>query len=407
MVTGLVHALGKLMDGDEEYVILTLAESTDWLAQHLGRNEVVQKYPVRKPRGIAGKLASTLAKSAYANSVKDWGRARLCQGHDSTSYLVHEPAQSDGFLESLGLDVIHFPFHDFVRTSIPSVFNPWDLQHLHYPHFFPSRAVALREAFLPIACREASRVVAGSDWIKNDIIEKYGTEPDKVQVVPVAPATEVHQAPTADERRQILHQYRLTEHYAFYPAQTWPHKNHLRLLQAIAALRDERALHVNLVCTGLQNEYWPRIEQEIDALALREQVNFLGFVPARVVRALYASALFVVLPSLFEGGCLPMLEAFHEGVPVACAAVTHLPDQAKDAALLFDPTSIPDIAKCIARLATDATLREELRERGRNRLQLFTWARIAPTYRALYREVAGLELSAGDRDLLRGPVPVS
>jgi glycosyltransferase involved in cell wall biosynthesis len=129
-------------------------------------------------------------------------------------------------------------------------------------------------------------------------------------------------------------------------------------------------------------------------------VRFLGFVEPAELRALYHLAQFVIHPSLFEGGGLPILEAFNEGAPVACANTTSLPEYAGDAALYFDSTSVESIADAAKRMTSDAALRADLRERGHARVQSFTWERTARAYRALYRKIAGQELSADDHALL-------
>jgi glycosyltransferase involved in cell wall biosynthesis len=95
-----------------------------------------------------------------------------------------------------------------------------------------------------------------------------------------------------------------------------------------------------------------------------------------------------------------VLEAFLEGTPVACSAVTALPEYGGDAVHLFDPTSVESIAEAMRRMAMDAELRAELRQRGAVRIRLFTWERTAKTYRALYRKAAERRLSDEDRSLL-------
>jgi len=402
-VMGLVRALGRLPDGDEEYVILTDRSNPHWLDSYLGRNQIAKAFPITR---VAPSLRRVLLSFARANlSAALKRRVRTLLNRGPAGIFVHGPHDSDGSLESLALDVVHFPYQHFIRTSIPSIFNPHDLLHLHYPCFFPLEQVAAREAYYPIACRAASQVVVPSSWVARDVVEKYGLEPQRVQVIPHAPVTEAYVLVNQEQLDLVRRQWTLPRSFAFYPAQTWPHKNHLRLLRALAHLRDERALSVNLVCTGWQNEFWPKISQEIRRLGLERQVHFLGFVPPGTLRAIYRLASFVVLPTLFEGGCFPMLEAFREEVPVACAAATHLPEQAGDAALLFDPTSELSIAGAVERMALDQALRETLRQRGTQRVQLFTWDRVARTHRALYRRLSGRALTADEETLLRLPLP--
>lgn len=406
VVIGLVHALGKLADGDEEYVVLVRPEGTPWLAPYLGRNQRMQPYP-----GSAASRRSALGRvvPGRIREVRDAVRERalraLWGASPGGARVFHKPPESSGFIESLGLAVIHFPFQHFFHSRVPSIFTPWDLQHLHMPHFFEPEQVAAREMYYPVACRAASACVAASEWIKQDLVSKYAVDPRRIQIIPIAPPTESYAQLRPGEAERATHALGLPGDFAFYPAQTWPHKNHLRLLEAIAVVRDRHGLRVNLVCTGRKNEHWPRIAEAIDRLALQSQVQFLGFVETAALRGIYARASFVVLPTLFEGGCLPMLEAFRERVPVACSTVTHLPQLAGGAAHLFDATAVDSIADAVKRLATDAAYRDELKQRASSRVDQFTWERSARVTRALYRRLAGRTLSSEDLDLLQAPFP--
>jgi glycosyltransferase involved in cell wall biosynthesis len=226
-------------------------------------------------------------------------------------------------------------------------------------------------------------------------------DPDKVQVIPWAPATQVYPAPSESMLASVQEKYQLQIPFAYYPAMTWEHKNHLRLLEALAYLRDREGLIVRLVCTGKRYpDFWPRVEERLQALKLNDQVQFLGLVRPNDLRAIYRLSQFVVFPSLFEGGAVPMFESWLEATPLACSKATMLPEQAGDAALLFEPHSIPAIADAIGRMATDANLRAELVRKGQQRLQGFSWERTAKAYRAIYRRAAGRPLTEEDRWIL-------
>lgn len=154
------------------------------------------------------------------------------------------------------------------------------------------------------------------------------------------------------------------------------------------------------MCTGTQNQFWPNIERRRRELKLEGQVRFLGFVQPAELRALYHLSEFVVLPSLFEGGGFPVLEAFREGAPVACSAATALPEYGGDAVLLFDASSVDSIAGALRRMHAEPSLRLSLRRRGAERIRCFPWDRTARAYRALYRKAAGRQLSDEERRLL-------
>jgi glycosyltransferase involved in cell wall biosynthesis len=280
------------------------------------------------------------------------------------------------------------------------IYNPHDLQHVYYPQFFAPLDLAWREAVYPAGCRLAHTVAVASERVKQDIVQHYAVNPGKIQVIPWAPPTRAYPEPEANALDVVRRKYGLSEPFALYPAMTWPHKNHVRLLEALALLRDRDGLKVHLVCTGHQNNFWPQIRKRLLTLRLGEQVKFLGMVPPEHLRVLYRLTQFVVIPTLFEAASGPLFEAWHDGAPVACSTVTSLPEQAGDGALLFDPFSVESIADAAARMATDSKLREDLRRRGMRRLQDFSWERTAKAYRAVYRRAAGIPLTEEDRWLL-------
>jgi glycosyltransferase involved in cell wall biosynthesis len=161
-------------------------------------------------------------------------------------------------------------------------------------------------------------------------------------------------------------------------------------------------LTLRLVCTGAPYpQFWGQIEAGLSELDLAEQVRFLGHVPEPDLRALYRLAMGLVLPSLYEASSLPIFEAWLDGLPVACSNAAALPEQVRDAALLFDGTDVEAIAAALATITQDDGRRRELRERGYARLKAFDLQRTVKTYRAVYRQVGGFALTAEDRWLLQ------
>ncbi len=396
VLMALVHALGQLQDGTEEYTVIGPAQDTEWLRPYLGSNERVVPGPMPPPSSTGIPLGPI---RPLARKMKD-----LVLGSSPAKGVFPQVLPSNGFYESLGCQVIHFPyqfaFQDYIICALPTIFNPHDLQHLHYPEFFAPSIIRSREIVYPAACHFAQTVVVGSHWVRQDIVSQYGVSPTKIQVIPWAPPTHAYPEPLPDMLVAVSEKYHLQTPFAMYPAMTWQHKNHIRLLQALALLRDRDGLKVNLVCTGYQNDFWPRIEENLKALNLVEQVRFLGMVPTPDLRALYRLSQFVVIPTLFEAASAPLFEAWLEGVPAACSTVTSLPEQAGNAALLFDPLSVDAIANAVAMLAADPALRDRLKALGAARLKDFSWERTAKAYRAVYRRAARHSLTEEDRWLL-------
>jgi glycosyltransferase involved in cell wall biosynthesis len=244
-------------------------------------------------------------------------------------------------------------------------------------------------------------IAVGSAWIKRDVVRQYAVGPEKIQIIPWgSPTAHYPPIPTQDLKNADV-RLGLPASYALYPAVTWPHKNHLRLFDALALLRDRRGIVVNLVCTGARYEpHWPRVQQRLKELELEPQVRFLGFLSETDLRIVYRRSQFLILPTLFEADSCPIHEAWSEDVPVASSCLTALPEQVGDAGLLFNATEVTAIADSIQKMTTDPDLRRDLVERGRRRVKDFDWTRTAKAYRAVYRRAAGLVLNEEDRWLL-------
>ncbi len=400
---GLVSSLGQL-DGPEQYLVLVRTpKQAEWIGTYCGPGQKIVMIPRKRLRGSAvnfnGDLGDTSGiKRLLWPAVKS---VRILVGHISPQPKWPAVTLSDGFYESTGCDVLHFPTQSFALCALPTIYNPHDLQHLHYPQFFTPWELAKRETIYRTACQVSNTVVVGSEWIKQDVIRQFGVNRDKVQVIPWAPPTMQYPHIEPAQIEEARHRLALPTTYALYPAVTWSHKNHLRLLDALAELRDHRGLAVNLVCTGAKYaSHWPRIEQRIRDLNLVSQVRFLGFLREADLRAVYRLAQFLVFPTLFEADSCPIHEAWSEGLPVASSNHSALPEQIGDAGLLFDAKDVSAIANAIQRMATEGDLRRELIERGYRRVKDFDWTRTAKAYRAVYRRAAGASLNEEDRWLL-------
>ncbi len=400
-------ALTRLEDGPEEYVFVGPHEDPEWLRALLPPGQTVVRGPA--PRG--GWEVDRLEPFKRAlGPLRPAARnfRRLLSGRASgvaaaVALSEPRPPAPTNFYQGLGCHVVHFPFQHFEACGLPSVYNPHDLQHLHHPEFFTPSEIARRERLHPAACRAAHTVVAASGFVKRDIVRRYGVGPSKVQVIPWAPP------PVGDGERRaaessapaVREKFGLSDRpFALYPAMTWEHKNHVRLLEALALLRDREGLEVSFVCTGFKTDFWPHVERRVKELGLQTQVKFPGLVSHEELRALYRSAQFVFVPTLFEAASAPVFEGWQMGAAVACSSVTSLPEQAAGAALLFDPFSVEEVARALAHMSTDEGLRAELVRLGTRRLGDFSIERTARAYRAVYRRAAGRALDSEDRRLL-------
>jgi glycosyltransferase involved in cell wall biosynthesis len=302
---------------------------------------------------------------------------------------------SDGRVEELQADVVHFVTPQAYLTQVPSIYQPLDLLHVHEPQQFAPAHRAYRERAYRIFCEQAAWVVAMTSWGRSDLADHYGIGLDRIVVVPVPPVVVSDGGPGADDVSG-------GEDFLLYPAQTWPHKNHRGLIDALAYLRERRP-EVRVLCTGRWTADYERLAEYARARGVADRIQFVGYVPGPRLSALYGVARGVVFPSRFEGWGLPVVEAFSAAVPVACSDIPVLREVAGDAAIYFDPKNLESIASAMVRLWDDRTLRDALRAAGLHRVSGLTWARVAATFRALYRRTAGVDLTDEDRLLLSPP----
>lgn len=398
VVIGLASGLSALKDGDEEYRFLTIAGGGEWLEPFL--HGPCTALPTPAPEPVPSR-PSPLWRRLGARIVPSPARRRLRELRATAN--VAGPPPSNGTIERVGADIMHFTFQEGFLTEIPSIYHPHDLQHVHLPQYMTRLEVARRERLYRTLCEQARMVAVASTATRQDVMEHFRLSADKVRVVPLAPAIGEYGEPTPESLQETRRGLDLPSAFILYPAQTWPHKNHLGLLEALASLRDRRDMVVPLVCTGSLNWFAPRIERRVQDLGLTDQVRFLAFVTPAVLRDLYHLATAVVVPSMFEAASAPVWEAFLSRVPAACSNVTSLPDQVGDAALLFDPRQPNEIADAVARLWSDAALRAQLVERGAARVAAFTWDRSARIFRAHYRRLGGRPLIESDQALLAAP----
>jgi glycosyltransferase involved in cell wall biosynthesis len=388
---GLAFGLAQLDDGDEQYLFLAYENSVDWLRPYLGDNcrllsdGSAPNVPRWKRRA---KRLVPFARSA-------WHKWRLLSRMEPPRVL-----ESSGTIERAGVEVMHFTKQSGFLTEVPSIYHPHDLQHLHLPEFFTPRNRRTRDAVYRILCTQADMVAVASCWVKRDLLSHYPLRQDKVQVVPLAAPLQAYPEPSQADLSRTSSNLGLPDSFLFYPAQTWPHKNHIELLRALAYARDRLGLRIHLVCSGQTTRYLREIETFVARSRLVDQVKFVGFVSALELKCLYRLCRAVVIPTRFEAGSFPMMEAFSLGTPVACSNVTSLPEQAGDAAVIFDPADHVEMAKAILSIWSNLDLRRTLSERGRRRQQAFSWGKTARLFRAYYRHIGDAPLSDEDHELL-------
>jgi alpha-1,3-rhamnosyl/mannosyltransferase len=255
-----------------------------------------------------------------------------------------------------------------------------DLQYLFYPEYFTRAKLTYLKRMLPRSAEAARLVLTPSEFTRRTVIERLSIDPSIVLAVPHGISPREDKVDSSDLRER----FEIEDRFFLYPAATYPHKNHLVLLEAFARVLNTHP-NVSLVLTGARawtewvvaKEMQDRIVAEIHKLGIDDSVKMLGYVPARDLDALYQEATAVTFPSRFEGFGAPVLEAMAHGCAVIAADATATPEVVGDAGYLVSPDNVDDWARAMTEVLEDQELRTRLAKAGPDRARDYTWDRSA------------------------------
>jgi glycosyltransferase involved in cell wall biosynthesis len=295
-----------------------------------------------------------------------------------------DPAWAKLFADA-GVDLLVFTSDSDVAfaSGVPYVAAIHDLQYRlqpEFPELSSGDEFQRRDHTMRNSVAHATVILVDSEVGKEDVLEVFGTEgaldPASIFALPFLPADYLGEPVTPADIERVRRRYDLPRTFLFYPAQFWPHKNHIRLIQALGSLRRD-GLPVNLVLTGSKPApLGERTFDEVMATAQRERVedlvSYLGYIPDDAMAVLYSEAIALVMPTFFGPSNIPVVEAWSLGCPVVTSDIRGVREQAGDAAVLVDPRSEMSIASGIRRVVEEPELAAQLRRKGRERLAAFT-----------------------------------
>jgi len=232
--------------------------------------------------------------------------------------------------------------------------------------------------------RRAAAIITVSEFCKSRITEILRISPEKIHVI--YHGIDIRFKPlTGDEITHVLQKYRIRRPYILYTGRFDPLKNPILLLEAFKKVITSHDL--TLVMAGPFNWFFYIVMEQARQLGIIDRVVFTDFVTDDELVALYSGASAFCFPSLYEGFGMPVLEAMACGSPVICSDVCSLPEIAGDAALYVNPSSSNRLAEAILNVLLDKGLREQLIQKGFERVKAFTWRKAAGQTLDIYNKV--------------------
>jgi len=373
----MTHA-GRIKTGTGVYARSLLAA----LEQEPG----VQAVPVCQPHPASGG-ASAAGKVARGLEQVWWTQAGLArEARRQRVDLLHAPA----FVSSLFL-------------PCPLVVTVHDLAYMRYPQHFARAWLYYVRLLVPAVVRRARAVITDSHHGKQEVMRYFGTPAERVHAVHLGvDHARFYQMNDRSRMAAVANRFGLRSPFILHTGALAARKNIPALVEAFGRLKRAGACREHrLVLAGVETPGLPgraAIVTAVERWGLERDVVFLGHVPEETLPALYNLADLLVMPSLYEGFGLPLLEAMACGIPVIASDSSSLPEVVGDAGLLVPPRDAPALAEAIHTALTGAGAREQMIERGLKRAATFTWGRTARETARVYRQVI---------DRVAAPAPIA
>lgn len=277
-------------------------------------------------------------------------------------------------------DLFFSPTHYLPRFfPVKKIMTVFDLSFLLFPKMFKKPDLWKLINWTEYSVSVADEIITISQNSKKDIIKEYKFNKDKITVALPGFDDQIFK-PVHNQLKvnQLLEKYHLPEEYIIFIGTLQPRKNLLKLFQAVSRIEG-----LNLVVVGKYSgqgrEAW-LFEQILEApkkLGIAERVFFTNFVPDEELPYLLSEAEVFVLPSLYEGFGIPVVEAMASGTPVIVSNVSSLPEVVGEAGILVNPESVDQLEQAIRLLTTDKKIRDKYAKKGLLRAKKFSWKKMA------------------------------
>lgn len=293
--------------------------------------------------------------------------------------LVHKKTQARCFFS---------PTHYAPRfCPIPSVISVMDLSYIHYPELFRKEDLYKLKNWTKYSVLQAKKILTISSASKSDIIKTYGVPEDKVVVTYPGIKLRIKNSELRI-MKDLKKEYGIGGDYLLFVGTLQPRKNIVRLVEAFSKIIPKHK-DLELIIVGKKGWLYEEILAAPKQHRVEEHVKFLEYVSDNDLPSLYKNAICFVLPSLYEGFGLPVVEAMHYGCPVITSNVSSLPEAGGDAAIYVDPLSVGDIADKINEVVSNKKLRDEMISKGKKQAEKFSWEKTAKRTLEVLEEVGG------------------
>lgn len=261
-----------------------------------------------------------------------------------------------------------------------------DLAYMKFPESTSDRIYRHHTRWVPYSAQRADHIIADSSQTKQDIVDLLNIAPDKVDVILIA--ADDHFRPLPEHiYRPLIEKYNLPERYYLFVGTVEPRKNLLGLVQAYHLLKQNHSIAEKLVIVGAKGWKFSPIFEWIQQHGLDNDIIFTGFVEDDDLVAIYNGATLFVMPSIYEGFGIPILEAMQCGIPVIGSNVSSIPEVIGTSGMMVAPDDYEGWAQAMYRLATDESVHRHYAAESLKRAEQFNWRKVATQTKQVYDKV--------------------
>jgi len=247
-----------------------------------------------------------------------------------------------------------------------------DLSYIFFPSLFKKSDLYQLENWTKYSVKRAKMILTISEASKRDIMRIYDIAQEKIVVTYPG----LKKTYSLNNMELLEKKYHISGDYILFVGTLQPRKNIEKLIEGFSNVVKKHP-KLTLVVVGKHGWLYEDILKAPKKYGIEEKVKFISFVPDQDLASFYKQALCYVLPSLYEGFGLPVLEAMAYDCPVITSNISSLPEAGGDAALYVDPKNVDDIAEKILMLVENPSLRRELIEKGKKQIKKFSWEKCA------------------------------
>ncbi|MCL2185058.1 MAG: glycosyltransferase family 4 protein [Treponema sp.] len=298
------------------------------------------------------------------------------------------------FAQNRQFDACFFPAaHRYLpyRSPCPTIGVVHDMSAYFRNRKARSHLSTFLRMIIPNSLRRLDVIIAVSEFIKQELIEHTKVKENRIEVIPNGiDITSFYPRQRNEESVLLIQPFSFRRPYVLCVSRIdHPIKNHVRLIEAFGIFKERTKYPHRLVLAGADSNNSGVVKDAAAASAWRNDIFFTGHFPIKSLPELYAGADFVVLPSMYEGFGMGVLEAMACGVPAICARAASLPEAAEHSALYFDPLSAEDMADRMVTVSTDRDIYNECRRLGLERAKVFSWDRCTEKTLQIIYDTAG------------------